>query len=321
MAKNSNGLSRRDALKVMGGASMVAATGGLSLGMAQAAPAVPNGAGFYRFKLGDYTITLLSDGQTAPGPAFPNQGANPGEQPKYEQYMRDNFQDPTKYVNNFIPMLVDTGRSKILVDTGNGVGAISRGVGKTLQHLQLSGVKPEDINTVFITHGHGDHITGLTSDGKPTYPNAKLVMGEAEFNFWTTQANPNDSVKANLIGLKDRFTLIKPGAEIAPGITSVATPGHTAGHLSAMVSSGGAGLMHFGDAGGHFLLSLRYPNEHYMGFDTDKEQVVKTRMEMFGKAAAEKLIVVGYHYFWPGTGYIRRKDNHFEFVPAFFSFS
>jgi glyoxylase-like metal-dependent hydrolase (beta-lactamase superfamily II) len=319
MAKS--GISRRDALKLVGGAGVAAATGGLSLGLAQAAPATPNGAGFYRFKLGEYTLTLLSDGQTAPGNAFPNQGANAAEQPKYEQFMRDNFQDPTKFVNNFIPMLVDTGRSKILIDTGNGIGGLSRGVGRTLQHLQASGVKPEDINTVFLTHGHGDHITGLTSDGKPTYPNARLVMGEAEYNFWTTQANPSDSVKANLIGLKDRFTLLKAGEGIAPGLTAVATPGHTAGHMAVMVASGNAGLMHFGDAGGHFLLSLRYPNEHYLGFDSDKEQVVKTRVQMFGKAADEKLLVVGYHYFWPGMGYLRKKDNYFEFVPAFFNFS
>lgn len=319
MAKS--GISRRDALKLVGGAGVAAATGGLSLGLAQAAPATPNGAGFYRFKLGEYTLTLLSDGQTAPGNAFPNQGANAAEQPKYEQFMRDNFQDPTKFVNNFIPMLVDTGRSKILIDTGNGIGGLSRGVGRTLQHLQASGVKPEDINTVFLTHGHGDHITGLTSDGKPTYPNARLVMGEAEYNFWTTQANPSDSVKANLIGLKDRFTLLKAGEGIAPGLTAVATPGHTAGHMAVMVASGNAGLMHFGDAGGHFLLSLRYPNEHYLGFDSDKEQVVKTRVQMFGKAADEKFLVVGYHYFWPGMGYLRKKDNYFEFVPAFFNFS
>jgi hypothetical protein len=90
--------------------------------------------------------------------------------------------------------------------------------------------------------------------------------------------------------------------------------------MSVLVTSGNAGLMHFGDAGGHALLSLRFP-EHYLSFDSDKELVVKTRKEMFDRAANDKLIVVGYQFSWPGVGYVRRRENYFEFVPAVFTFS
>lgn len=304
-----------------GGIGVAAAVGGLPrVALAQPAPSVPNGGGFYRFRLGTFTITLLSDGQVA-GPIFPNWAANPGRQDVYAQALRDHFIDPNRAINNFIPMLVDTGRSKVLVDTGNGPGAAAAGLGRTITHLQLAGIRPDEVDTIFITHGHPDHIRGLTGvGGVPAFPNARVVMGETEFNFWATQPSPSEPVRTNLVALRPRFTLVHSHHEIVPGVLAIGTPGHTVGHMAALVTSGGAGLIHFGDAGGHFLLSLRFP-EHYLGFDADKEQVVRTRREIFERAAADKLVVVGYHFPWPGVGYIRRRETYFEFVPAAFSFS
>jgi glyoxylase-like metal-dependent hydrolase (beta-lactamase superfamily II) len=122
-----------------------------------------------------------------------------------------------------------------------------------------------------------------------------------------------------MVAIKERFTMVRPNQEIVPGITAALTPGHTVGHMSTMVASGDAKLMHFGDAGGHMLLSLRFP-EHYLGFDSDKELVVKTRREMFERAANDRLVVVGYHFGWPGVGYVRKRETYFEFVPATFTF-
>jgi len=319
--QESRRLSRRETLKIAGAIGVAAAAGALpKVALAQSAPSVPNGGGFYRFRLGGFTVTLLSDGQVA-GPAFPGWGANPGRQEVYAQFLREHFIDPDRAVNNFIPMLVDTGRNRVLVDTGNGPGAAQAGLGRTIAHLQLAGIRPDEVDTIFITHGHPDHIRGLTvAGGAPAFPNARLVMGETDFNFWANQQNPSEAVRANLIALRSRFTLVQSHHEIVPGITAIGTPGHTVGHMATLVTSGSAGLMHFGDAGGHFLLSLRFP-EHYLSFDADKEQVVRTRREIFDRAAADRLIVVGYHFPWPGIGYVRRRETHFEFVPAVFSFS
>jgi glyoxylase-like metal-dependent hydrolase (beta-lactamase superfamily II) len=314
-------LSRRQALRFAGGLGLAAAAGAFpQAAQAQPAPSVPNGAGFYRFRLGAFTITLLSDGQTTVS-AFPAWGANPGRQEVYAQFLREHFIDPERAVNNFIPMLVDTGRNKVLVDSGNGMGAAGAGLGRMAAHLQLAGVRPDEVDTIFLTHGHPDHIRGLTvAGGAPAFPNARLVMGETEFNFWATQPSPSEAVRVNLIALRSRFTLVQSHHEIVPGVTAIGTPGHTVGHMAVLVTSGSAGLMHFGDAGGHFLLSLRFP-EHYLGFDADREQVVRTRREMFERAAADRLLVVGYHYPWPGVGYIRRRETYFEFIPAVFTFS
>jgi glyoxylase-like metal-dependent hydrolase (beta-lactamase superfamily II) len=308
-------LSRRRALTLAGSMGLLAATGMLPRAAQAQAAGAPNGGGFYRFRLGDFTLTLLSDGQ-AVGPLFPGWGGDPSRREVYTQFLRDHFLDPERYVNNFIPMLVQTGRNTILIDTGNGPGAISRGVGFASLHLGLAGVRPEQVDTIFITHGHADHIGGLTTTGgAPFFPNAKLYIGQPEFNFWTTQQTPSDPVKANMIGLKDRFTFVQPNQEIVPGLTAIPSPGHTGGHMSALITSGTSKLIHFGDAGGHVLLSLRFP-EHYLAFDTDKPQVVRTRQEIFTRAADDRMLVVGYHFAWPGLGYLRKRESYFEFVAA-----
>ncbi|RDI95342.1 MBL fold metallo-hydrolase [Meiothermus sp. QL-1] len=299
-------VSRREALKVLGAAGVTAGTLGA---MAQPSPPLPNGAGFYRFRLGEYTLIVLSDGQTPPGNAFPNWGANPGRQAEFEAALRENFLEPTQFINNFNPMVIDTGRQKILVDTGRGQA------GRLLSNLANAGLRPTDINLVFITHGHGDHIGGLVQGGQPVFANAQHLIGETELEFWLSQANP----PANLLALRDRFTRVRPGAEIAPGVTAVDTAGHTVGHLAVQVSSGGQTLWHLGDAGGHYILSFRFP-DHYLGFDANPQQAVATRARLWQTAAAERIMVVGYHFAWPGVGFVRRAGNAYEFVPAFFVF-
>jgi glyoxylase-like metal-dependent hydrolase (beta-lactamase superfamily II) len=325
MGKNTNGLSRREALKLIGVAGVAAATVNTGVSGAQAAsPSVPNGAGFNRLKIGEFTVTVLTDGQSPPGALLPNWGANPDRKDDFERTLRENFIDPAAARNIFNPVLVDTGKNKVLLDTGLGPQAQAGApVGRLIAHLALAGYKPEDIDTVFITHGHGDHIQGLTmADGKPAFPKAKLVMGETDFGAFTrpAQGEPAANVQKNLIALRDRFTLIKAGAEVAPGITTVDSAGHTPGHQSVLISSGTSQMMVFGDAAGHYILSLQYP-EHYLGFDADKTLVVQTRAKLFDRVASEKMLVTAYHFPWPAVGYIRKRAaGGYEFVPATFQF-
>ena len=321
------GVSRRDALKLFAGTGLVAANGGIGLNLANAqaaAAGAANGGGFNRIKIGDSTVIVLSDGQTPPGPLLPNWGANPELKADFEKTLQEAFINPAAARNNFNPVYVDTGKNKVLIDTGLGVQAQAGApVGRLIAHLESAGVKASEIDTVFITHGHGDHIGGMTgTDGKPLFPNAKYIMGETEHTFWTKPATGEvgAGIKKNVIGVQDRLTLIKAGAEIVPGLTSVDSPGHTPGHLSVLISSGNQQMMAFADAAGHWLLSLQYP-QAYLGFDNNKELVVQTRAKLFDRVSSEKMLATGYHFPWPGACYIRKRAaGGYEFIPAAFSF-
>jgi glyoxylase-like metal-dependent hydrolase (beta-lactamase superfamily II) len=313
-------LSRRDVLKLAGVAGFTASTPLLSRGFAQETPMPStNGAGFYRFAVGTATVTVLSDGQGVMEQTFPNWGANPDRQEEFTQVLEDNFLPVAPSINNFNPMLVDTGANKVLIDTGLGGGG-GPTTGKLLTHLQNAGIAPEDIDTVFLTHGHPDHIQGLVNESGLVFPNAQLLMGEDEFNFWTSQSEPPPFIANVLVPNKDNFTLIGADAEIVPGLSTVASYGHTPGHLAVFVDGGEQQLMHFGDAGGHWLLSLLYP-EHYLGFDADPDAAVATRAQLFDRVSSDRTVVIGYHYPWPGVGHVKAVDNHYEFVPALWRWS
>ncbi len=316
------GISRREALKTLGLASAVATIGGVSVSNAQSNLVIPNGAGFNRIKVGEFTVVVLSDGQGNPAALLPNWGANPELQDEFKATLKANYIDVAAVRNNFHPVLVDTGKNKVLIDSGNGVNA-NAPTGRLLNHLALAGYKPEDIDTVYLTHFHGDHINGLTNaQTQAIFPKAQIIAGETEHTFWTKPATGvvGAGITKNIVSQSEKLKLIRDGVEIVPGLSTVGSPGHTLGHQSVLVSSGTAQMMIMGDAAGHFLLSLNYPSA-YLGFDTDKPMAVKTRASLFRRVAAERMLVTGYHFPFPGVGYIRRRNfGGYEFVPAAFQF-
>jgi glyoxylase-like metal-dependent hydrolase (beta-lactamase superfamily II) len=152
--------------------------------------------------------------------------------------------------------VVRTGGKTVLVDTGIGPGPIEQlgGIeGKMIDDMKAKGVRPEDIDVVVHTHLHFDHVGWNLGDGKtPTFPNATYYAPEADFEFFSEnlQANPQ---MAQVSPLKDlgRLQLYSGEVSLAQNVTTLPTPGHTPGHTSVLVASGGEMAIITGDLAHH----------------------------------------------------------------------
>lgn len=268
---------------------------------------------FYRFKLGEFEITTISDSDVFIDGPFPLIGANASE-PDVHALMRDNLLPERKYQPGFTPTIVNTGKQLILLDAGNGAnGFVPRPSGGWLAaQLGPAGFKPEDIDVVALSHGHPDHVGGIIDNGKPLFPNARYVIGQIEHDFWTPEGKlPDDLEKfaqvyrANSKPVMEKINFIKPGDDVVTGIRAVEAYGHTPGHLAFMIESGGKSLLWWGDCAHHQVASLARPDWHCV-FDADKPQAAATRRRVFDMAATDRLPVIGYHMPFPSIGFVER---------------
>ncbi len=281
----------------------------------------------YRFELGGFEVTTISDsGAMLDGP-WPIVGEDrpPGE---VERLMRQSLLPEKKFQPGFTPALVNTGKELILFDAGNGAhGFVPRPSGGWLAaQLGPAGFAPEQVDVVVLTHGHPDHVGGLMEDGKPLFPRARYVMGEVEYDFWSSKdhlsAPPEGNeyktgklFQANVAPLASRMSFLKPGGEVAPGIRAIAAYGHTPGHLAFHLDSQGKRLLLWGDCAHHEVASLARPDWHAF-FDIDKEKGAATRKRIFAMAAAERLPVVGYHTSFPSLGFVERQKEGYRWLPV-----
>lgn len=228
-----------------------------------------------------------------------------------------NFIDPDRFEHPFIPVFIDTGKEKVLFDTGLGEPE------STLLHgLNRQGVAAEDIDIVVLTHGHPDHIGGLMTDGAPTFPRARYVFGATEFEFWRRGDNVREARRANrelfirnCAPLADRATFVNPGDEILPGITAVDAAGHSPGLLAWRIENAGRRLLIWSDTCLHYIVSLQQP-DWQANVDDDKNAAARTRRRLLASAADERIIVAGYHMPFPGLGFVERTGHAFRWVPV-----
>jgi glyoxylase-like metal-dependent hydrolase (beta-lactamase superfamily II) len=206
----------------------------------------------------------------------------------------------------FTPTLVNTGAELILFDTGLSAQGITAA-------LTEAGVTPDQIDTVVITHMHGDHIGGLMTDGAPTFANARYVTGAAEHNHWSG-AN-NEGFQKNVAPLNDKFSFLDDGGAVASGITAMLAAGHTPGHMAYQIESNGQRLVLIADMANHFAWSVERPDWE-VRFDADKAAAAATRRKVFGMLAADRVPFIGYHMPFPALGYVATSGDGFRYVPA-----
>lgn len=282
-------------------------------------------AGVNSFQIGDLKVAAISDGfaiRENPQSIF---GTNQSVE-EVEALLTNNFLPTDKMQFTFTTTLVDTGSQVILFDTGLGEGGREGGTGQTRANLQAAGYAPEDVTHVVLTHMHPDHIGGLTEAGQAAFPNAVYVTGETEFAFWTDEARKGtgaEGIHTQVVDFfadrRDQLTLIGDGAEIAPGVRSMAAFGHTPGHMIYVVSSGDKKLAITADTANHFVLSLQRPDWE-VRFDADKAAAAAARQSVFGMLASERMPFIGYHMPYPSVGYVEALDVGYRFIPETYQF-
>ncbi|WP_299044250.1 MBL fold metallo-hydrolase [uncultured Tateyamaria sp.] len=194
----------------------------------------------------------------------------------------------------FTPTLVNNGTELVLFDTGlSGAGTVAA--------IEAAGYTADQVDKVVITHMHGDHIGGLSTDGTPTFANAAYMTGAAEFDAWSGTGNENFDGK--VAPLAEQMTMLDDGGSAASGITAMAAFGHTPGHMVYMVEDGGTQLVIGADFANHYVWSLAHPDWE-VRFDMDKEAAAATRKRLLDMMATDRTAFIGYHMPWPGIGYV-----------------
>jgi glyoxylase-like metal-dependent hydrolase (beta-lactamase superfamily II) len=233
------------------------------------------GAGFYRFEIGDFKATIISDGYGTI-PFWPTLAANQSEADVLPALEASYLKPVNQFTCNVL--VVDTGREKILVDTG--FGEVLRpkfGHFSDLKaNLLRAGIPPESINIVLTTHGHIDHIAGIVSkDGSLAFTNARYAFAEKEWTYWTGdrfEADTNGApmldvlkqgtiwaAKTNLPRVKDKIQLVKADGEVVHGVHLIAAPGHSYAHSAVLFASGSDQLIHLGDVA-NVVMGLQHPD-------------------------------------------------------------
>jgi glyoxylase-like metal-dependent hydrolase (beta-lactamase superfamily II) len=260
---------------------------------------------FNRFALGEFEVTALLGGSVTreePQGIF-GMNVTPEE---FAEVSEENFIPTDRTQFFFTPTLVNTGEELILFDTGLNPDA-------TTDVMSAAGYEPGQVDTVVITHMHGDHIGGLMGDAGATFANARYVTGAVEHNHWS-QAD-NEGFNTKVAPLNDNMTFLEDGGSVASGVTAMAAFGHTPGHMGYMLESGGQQLMLFADLANHYVWSLAYPDWEVL-FDMDKAAAAATRRRVLGMLAADKVPFIGYHMPFPALGYVETRGDGFRYVPS-----
>ena len=279
--------------------------------------------GVYRYKVGDFEVTAFNDGVVK----VPKLEALVVNKPleEIQKAVEAAFIPKDDMRIPFNPLLVNTGKNLVLLDTGFGDnGAPTQGA--LLANLAAAGVDPKSIDTIVISHFHADHISGIRAKGgAANFPNAEIMVPDVEWAWWTSEAETSKAAevwKPQVANVRRVFDPIAKdvkrfeyGKEVVPGITSVDARGHSPGHSAFVIASGNAKLMYIADVTNHPALFARNP-EFRLWADMIPDQALATRRKLLDMLAAERMAMAGYHYPFPAVGYIAKAGGGYDFVPA-----
>ena len=205
-------------------------------------------------------------------------------------------------------LLATVGGRQILIDTGYGPQPGRPEVGHLVRRLGAIGVSHNDIDTVVISHPHGDHIGGATvgkrEAARPAFPSARYWLGKDDLDSFSTpemlQRAPHISDTLMPLAAARRLDLVDSEREIAPGVRLLPLPGHTPGHIGVVFTGGQEIAIYVGDLV-HHPLQIEHP-EWSPVFDTLPHMSRETRRKLVERARRERSLVLTYHFPFPGIG-------------------
>ena len=282
--------------------------------------------GYYRIQLGQFEITALYDGAIElDTKLLKNTSAA-----ELQRLLSRMFVGNPKMQTAVNAYLINTGSHLVLVDTGAGK-VFGPSLGFVLQNMKAAGYEPAQVDTVILTHLHGDHMGGLIdASGQPLFPKAKILVSQSESDFWLS----SKTAEAAPIDRQPRFKMVRDiaapylasgqwqtfadGSMLVPGIRAVKANGHTPGHTAYAVESEGHNLLIWGDLVHAHAVQFARPGVA-IDFDSDQKQAIATRRSIMKAVAASKSLVAGMHLPFPGIGHVRAdgKDSY-SWVPIEF---
>jgi glyoxylase-like metal-dependent hydrolase (beta-lactamase superfamily II) len=312
-------LTRRS---LLAGSAAAALAAGADTAAAEAPPDGKQAPGIYRYKIGSFELTALYDGIWYR--PITDKFIRNASFAEVEHALDAAFMPHDKLTTPFTTLIVNTGKKLVLIDTGTG-GQISPTAGMIGDNLAAAGISPKAVDQIVISHFHPDHINGIKDkDNALVFPNAEIMVPAAEWAFWMDDANMNAAPADLKLTFRNQrrifsdiaahVTQYAPGAEVAPGIETLPAPGHTPGHTVFAIHSGEQSLMVLSDTAQHPAIFARHPNWQ-AAFDIDGNAAVATRKKLFDRAAADRMLVTGYHFPFPALGHLTKTASGYEHVP------
>ena len=265
--------------------------------------------------IGNIELFILKDGQTE----FGEETFSGASSSEINELL--NLNNRKTIETNFNAFLVKSGGKNILIDAGAGTlfGPAAGDLSKALEEV---GVINDDISHIIATHLHPDHIGGMVSEnGEKVFKNAGLTLTQDEYSFWNKKENftnnPGDQKLPLdvLSAYSSHLNLITGDGDMGLGLSAIDLPGHTAGHIGVMISSGNNQFAIAGDIIHAQYLQINNPGIGVV-FDQDPDLARQSRRRILDMLAREKIMFSGGHLLSPALGYVEYKGLNYSWVQA-----